>query len=482
MSRPGDWSPLAAGDPVPGDPYEVGALSRELRDLAQSLREQAERLSSLSTSDYWEGEAAETFDETAGKVADDLHRMLPRYEAAYEAVASYVGPLEEEQSVSLGILHEAQELERRDDAARARLGIPMRRVSPVLYAPRPADATPAENADRDTVEQYAGDLRRLQDRLEDSSGRVRHAAEKAASRLRDVIDHDGLKDSRWDKLKHAVKSVAKWVADNLNLKAISSILSKLASVVGILALVLCWVPGLGELLAGLALVLAGAVLLVDTVLAMAGEGSWGKVLIDAAMVLAGGVAKGLQGGFKGLMAGGKLAAAAERSLPAIARAGGQATDDVALALRSGDLSLASQLSGLGEARLGRLLGGQLSSITRAEGGILSGGRTALLDATPPPLRLNPFTNLAEDVAAARHLTVSGVGQGISEARSFVGGLTSESVTAALRLTPDASLIARTVAYGGANLTFVTHDVLDAWTGTALFPGEEALIEAGRTDG
>ncbi|GAA4109845.1 hypothetical protein GCM10022215_04570 [Nocardioides fonticola] len=429
MSRPGDWSPLAATDPVPGDPYEVGALSRELRDLAQSLREQAERLSSLSTSDYWEGEAAETFDETAAKVADDLDRMLPRYEAAYEAVASYVGPLEEEQAVSLGILHEAQELGRRDDAARARLGIPMRRISPVLYPVRPPDATPAENADWDTVDQYAGELRRLQGRLEDSASRVRHAAEKAASRLRDVIDHDGLKDSRWDKVKHAVKSVAKWLADNLHLKAISELLSQIAAAVGVAALLLCWVPGLGELLAGFALALAGAALLIDTVLALAGEGSWGKVAMDALLVVAGGVAKGLQGAYGAMMAGGKLTAAAEGAVPGILRAGGREAPGLVTALRAGDLRTASQLSNLSERRLAGLLGGQLGRMTRAEG-VLGGGRVALLDAaTAPPIRPNPFTNLRDDAAALRQLTPSGISHGLSEARSFAGGLSLESMRA-----------------------------------------------------
>lgn len=399
MSRPVDWEPLSGSDPVPGDVYEVTQLSGQLKRIAQTISEQADKLKRLTTADYWDSEASRTFDSTSQKVAGDLDKVYRRYEAAYEAVNGYIAPLENEQAATLNLLGRAQELETARREAQARLDADAGQNwtkpdgSRIPYPARHHD-------DRHTVDSYGAQLQALQKQMNDSVDRIRQAAQDAASRVTDAADHDGLKDSFWDKFEHVMSEIGDAVIKDL--KQLSAVLEKISSVVGILAVILCWVPGLGELLAGLTLALAAISLAVDAVLAATGNGSWGKVLMDGVMVLAGGVAKGFQGGFKAMLAGGKLARAAEDVLPAITARGGQVSEDLVTALRTGNMSGATRLSQLGRGELGRLFGAQLGRLTRVQG-VLGGGRNALLEAASKGsfkiADFNPFTNLREDLTS-----------------------------------------------------------------------------------
>lgn len=479
MSRPADWEPLAASDPVPGDAFQVQQLSAQLRQIAQTISEQADKLTRLTTSEHWDSEASRTFDSTTQKVARDLEQVHKRYEAAYEAVRGYVAPLEDEQAITLGLLRQSQELDAARREAQSRLDEDATRS----WTNPDGSAVPVpsrHHVDRQTVDDYQGQLRALQGRMNDSVLRIHTAAQNAAYKIVRAADHDGLKDSFWDKVEHVASQIDQAVMRGL--AQLSAVLSKISSVVGVLALLLCWVPGLGELLAGLTVALAGLSLAVDTVLALSGHGSWGKVLMDGVLVVAGSVAKGFQGGFKAVLAGGKLARAADDVLPLIAARGGQATEDVATALRTGDLGGASALSGLGTGKLSRLFGAQLARMTR-EQGVLGGGRTALLEAASKAsfnaADFNPFVNLYEDASSLR--SSLDVGRQLSAFSHFLAGGAGSAWRALENVELSGSAVVKSISYLTVQTGLVVHDAADAWLDLRL-PLENRIDALGGSHG
>ena len=91
MGRPADWSPLAPGDPVPGDPEEVAALGRRFRATAAEIDQAASRLRTMCTDEFWDSDAGAAFrqrsDDTAGKLA----KAYARYDAAATALGTDSG-------------------------------------------------------------------------------------------------------------------------------------------------------------------------------------------------------------------------------------------------------------------------------------------------------------------------------------------------------------------------------------------------------
>ncbi|WP_407341322.1 hypothetical protein [Pengzhenrongella phosphoraccumulans] len=93
------------------------------------------------------------------------------------------------------------------------------------------------------------------------------AAQTAMDEIAVVVGSDNLNDGWWanwgSKIAHAVSEIA----------------GNIAGIAGILSLVLCWVPVLGQALAAVALIAGAVALLADLALAIAGEGSWRTVVV-----------------------------------------------------------------------------------------------------------------------------------------------------------------------------------------------------------
>ena len=230
MSRPVDWSPLAASDPVPGDPHEVHALSRELKAVAAEIHEQTQRLTTLCTDDYWQAEAARTFRDTATSTATKLQKAYQRYEAATEALDHYAPVLEAQQDASLRLLGEARRLEDERASAQARLD-----------GDEPDSDRPGRVVDQMTVEDYLRALQTLRDQADECADQVRRAGHAAAQHLSMAVEQDGLKDGHFEGMKkwlhdrdHAVRV---WLHQHADVfKAISDKLGWVATIFGVAAL------------------------------------------------------------------------------------------------------------------------------------------------------------------------------------------------------------------------------------------------------
>jgi hypothetical protein len=128
------------------------------------------------------------------------------------------------------------------------------------------------------------------------------AARAAISRIEQVTSADGLDDSWWDRWGAAVVSLIARVAEVV------------ACVAGVLALVLCWVPVLGQALLAIAAIAGVVAALANVVLAATGERSWGEAIISIAFAALGcvglggarGILSALRGG-AGLVTGGRTA-------------------------------------------------------------------------------------------------------------------------------------------------------------------------------
>jgi hypothetical protein len=307
---------------VPGDPARVAALGYDLRTTAHQIVEETSYLRSLCTDDYWDSEAGTAFRAKLQATASKLHRAHARYAAAADALghavngSGYAAALNEAQAMSARALTQASEawtVMRRqlaivtagpagaaayEDGSRAYPGELPRldaKGTPVYLAGTPRD-TPDVKTAKNQYNGWADDLARA-DRWCRQAVQLRdEAASSAASRILAVVEGDGLQDpaglaALFGDIGHALDDAgryidanwAAWVAD------IANLCSWLATVLGFLAMIFAFIPGLQELaiaLEGLAITLTEIAALCHLVLLATGHKEAGKELILDMVALA----------------------------------------------------------------------------------------------------------------------------------------------------------------------------------------------------
>lgn len=314
MSRPADWAPLTGGDPVPGDPEQVSRTATRCRNTAAEIRDQAAALRRLASADGWEAEAAVMFRAAAVDTATKLDQAHHRYDEVAGALRCYAPALDAAQASSLRALQAAQAAEA--DARAAAVAQPTGELPPDATDEQRRARTGAvrrAEAAADDADARLAAARRL---LDDAVAGRDDAAEAAARRINAAIDHDGLKDSRWERFKNWVHDNAGWIS------VVSDVLSWIATGLFVLAL---FIPGVNLItwaIVGLTLLaLAG-----HSLLAASGEGSWVDVGIDVFALATFGAGRLLGGGAKAATAASRTAAAsaAGRSASRTALAGSSA--------------------------------------------------------------------------------------------------------------------------------------------------------------
>jgi hypothetical protein len=133
MARPTDWSPLAGSDPVPGDPQRISEEAAHLASTAQEIEGQVARLRAIANGNSVEkGLHVDKLKSASSDVADNLDKVVGRYQKTSVALIGWVPELEYAQSQSLKALAQAQ-----DAAARQRASQPVTR--PAGYQETPQD-------------------------------------------------------------------------------------------------------------------------------------------------------------------------------------------------------------------------------------------------------------------------------------------------------------------------------------------------------
>jgi hypothetical protein len=262
-----DWSPLAVADPVPGDAAGLLRLAAQYEGAAQQVGQHVTALRRLAAggaaggggSTDWQGAAASAYRARATGLPEELDLVGTRLLRVAHALRAFAVVLESVQQRALAALGLAR------SAAAAPQPGHRTRIGPAFPVfGGGIGGGPGATGGTDSPE-LARARRLLAAACE---GRDR-AAERCARSLA-AAGHDRLRDpSGWQRFLGAVSS---WAGTS-------------SAWLGVAALVLCWVPGLGELLGavslGLALLGTGA----DAALAVSGRPAWSGLGIDLLGVL-----------------------------------------------------------------------------------------------------------------------------------------------------------------------------------------------------
>ncbi|MDN3028664.1 hypothetical protein [Streptomyces sp. S.PB5] len=289
MTRPAEhrWEVLGeSGDPVPGDVHDMKALSRRFEATAKTITDTAAALRRLGNQESWDSEAGRAFADKADDTAKTVSKAHDRYADAASALKTYYTDLETIQS-------DADEILRDAETKAGELG---KAKTSAENPPKGTEEGEQKKLDKKVTDLQDG-LSDLRDRLAAVKTRHKDAGDKAAKKIRDTTESDGLNDSWLDDMRDA-------------LKMISDITGAIAAVCGILALVVGWIPIIGQALAGvlgtIALVMTAISLVCHVLLAVNGDGSWGDVAMDVLGLATFGIGRVFS-------AGSKLAATVGRS-------------------------------------------------------------------------------------------------------------------------------------------------------------------------
>jgi hypothetical protein len=262
LSRPVDWTPLAGGDPVPGDPDRVEQLGRHYRKVAATIRDAATKLRQLADHNDMKSDAVDAVRSNAHKVADDITRAHERYDGVGQALVGYAPQLRDAQVESVAALRQAQDAAAAQASADRVAAAAQARID---TAPENADATADQGDHRRALAaaDAAGDALATARRRLDAAIETRDvAAQRAIAGINEVKNSGDLNDSWWDNWGAKVVKVIVKVADAV------------AVVFGVLALVSLLIPVIGPALAAIlgTIALAGGLISLAGNLALAPTG------------------------------------------------------------------------------------------------------------------------------------------------------------------------------------------------------------------
>lgn len=284
------WTPLADTHPIPGDPAGVGELASRLRGTGAELADQAGRLDAITSTDIWRGDAAAAFERIRAELPGTLRTVAERYALAGDAVAAYGRDLQSAQDTAVLALTRARDAQAQLASAAAGMeGVRQQFAANVDAADRWNAAPPGEPPRAPTPVlsvNYAGlhsdaeeQLAAARSLLEDARSVRDEAAALAASRVDDAA-RDELENGVGSWVGHQVRNVGEWVTELPGFDAVTAAAGEVAMKAGVAALVLSWVPIVGQALAVIAVV-AGVVSLAGNLAKLAaGTAGWAEVGLD----------------------------------------------------------------------------------------------------------------------------------------------------------------------------------------------------------
>ena len=305
MGRPPgyQWEPLGLDqDPVPGDPVRIGQEASHLASVAKEISDQVARLHTMAAGGAdgaLKGQYADKIHSSSKDLADELDKIVGRYQKVSAALSNWIPDLEQAQKMSLQALNDAEG--------------PAKKLGATVALPSGNNLTAQQKQD---VANYHTAMKQAQGALDAAKtllGKATSLRDNSASHYASVIHSacdDSMKDSWWDSFKEWVSQYAGIIKD------ICQVLEVIATVLAIVAL---FIPGLDIIAALLwigfgltALALVGRVMLAAT-----GNGSWLDVALDVVALATFGMGKAASGALKATAeateATGKTAVTAERT-------------------------------------------------------------------------------------------------------------------------------------------------------------------------
>lgn len=277
MARPsGDaWLPLGLStDPVPGDPQRVSQEAANLASTAKTLNGQIDALRRIANGGENIGKSADKIRSAASSLIGDLTTVAARYQKVSSALNGWYPELEEAQRLSLRALDEAE-------GPYAKLkSTPAPKVPGITHGLggqwQLDPFTPVTAAQKTQFDNYQQAMNAAQQQLQDAQGLLQKATnlrDTQASHYASLINsasNDSLTDSWWDEFSN-------WVSEHADiLKEVAQVLGDIAAV---LAFICLFIPGV-DLLILAAMAVTAMLLVIHTMLAATGNGSWLDVGLD----------------------------------------------------------------------------------------------------------------------------------------------------------------------------------------------------------
>lgn len=324
----GSWYPLAWTDPVPGDPAAVRDAARRYADVAQRITRAAQDLRAVGEGVVGTSQAVDEVRARATETAERVAAAHDRYATTGAALDEYARGLEHAQSLAQDARAAAQRAAQAVDDADRDVRRWARQATETVEAAQAAAYERLADAAREARDDAERALDRARDLLDEATAVRDAAAQRARDLISRMLGADGLADSLWTALGRGASAVGSWFADVGhwfwdNLDGISAGL-------GVAALLLAWVPVLGQALAAAALILGAIQLARDVYLALTTEAGWGSVAIGALGLVTFGVGRVAGQGLR-IAANNARAARGLRTYPV----SGQATSAGASASASG---------------------------------------------------------------------------------------------------------------------------------------------------
>lgn len=249
------WLPLAPSDPVPGDPVELRVVAARSAAAAEEAGRQAAAVRRVLAGPGWDGPAAEAFRCRLRGLPADLDAVAERCQRTAVALRDLAPTLEGAQARARSALAAAHEAQQRAGVRPGSAPDPL----PVFL---PDTGDPVRRA---MVDEVARAQRALAAACADRD----RAAARCARALRAAADDRLRNPHGWHRILEVVSRVA----------------GQLSTWLGVAAVCLAIVPGVGEMVGALALTAGVVALASDLALTRYGEAGWPAVLGDVVGVI-----------------------------------------------------------------------------------------------------------------------------------------------------------------------------------------------------
>lgn len=267
------WFPLATSDPVPGDADGVQRAAERYGEVAEHIGTAADHLLVVSKSPDMQSRAVAAVRSRAEEVSTEVERAKSRYEAIARALGEYARSLRAAQDAADDLLARAVAVQHRIDNATTERTLAARALASLDPSATDADRRRVQGrlaTARTTVSDAEVELQHLRDELEQVVRDRDAAAQRAIDAIGSAQAADRLDDGWWQD----------WGLDLA--RSVSEVAGNVAGACGIAALLLGWVPILGQALALTATIAGALALVADIGLALDGEQDWMAVAFGVA--------------------------------------------------------------------------------------------------------------------------------------------------------------------------------------------------------
>ncbi len=253
-------------NPLTGDPDLLQRKARHYANIADAITRSVTTLRKINDLGQMKSKATTALQDKAEDVANDIEKARDRYAVTAKALLTYSTSLRSAQDAAdTAITHIHQKQTETDHANRASTAA-RHDTESAADADKSTAQTAADKAS-DAAITANGELKAAHDEWHAALAMKNDAAATAVKAIVDVVDgkgNNGLEDSFWDD----------W----------GDIIKKICEIAGFLSIFLSWVPILGAILVGLA-ILGALITLVESIVAFAKGGSFTDVIFAAVGVV-----------------------------------------------------------------------------------------------------------------------------------------------------------------------------------------------------